>query len=205
VVTMPVLGAGQFDILPIGAGQPIVTHVALASGLRWGLRALARRGQLSGRVADWVGADRPWLSLRTSGWTGLASAGVVVALLAPLGPVLHRLMPTPQRAVYWVVMTAIALPFFAAYHGLIRRGRGWQSVAIGAIGRVVLLLILVLGLAVGVLPFVISLVIPLLVLQYVLLELFAAGCYATSRNTTVIAIVDAVIIGWMATTLTPVG
>ncbi|HJR24409.1 MAG TPA: alpha/beta fold hydrolase, partial [Acidimicrobiales bacterium] len=205
VVSMPVLGAGQFDLLPIGAGQPIVIHAALASALLWGLRGLAQRGQLTGRVAEWIGPDRPWLSLRSSGWTGLVAAGIVIALLIPLGPVVHRFVPTPQRAVYWVVMAAIALPFFAAFHGLIRRGEGWTAILIGAIGRVVLIAVLLLGLAVGVLPMVISLVIPLLVLQYVLLELFAGGCYASSRNTTVIAIVDAVVIGWVATTLTPVG
>ena len=205
VLTMPVLAAGGFDILPLGAGEPIVMHVALASGVLWGLRALARRGQLSGRVGEWLGDSRPWLSLRTSGWTGVASAGVIVALFVPMGPVFHRMVPTPQRAIYWVVMTAVALPFFAAYHALIRRGIGWRSIAFGALGRVVLLAILVAGVAVGALPFVISLVIPLLALQYVLLELFAAGCYMASRNTTVVAVVDAVIIGWLAVTLTPVG
>jgi hypothetical protein len=202
---MPVLSAGGFDILPLGAGQPIVMHVALASGVLWGLRALARRGQLSGRTGEWLGDGRPWLSLRTSGWTGLASAGVIIALLVPLGPVFHRMVPTPQRALYWVVMTAVALPFFAAYHALIRRGTGWRSIAIGAAGRVVLLVILILGVWLGALPFVVSLVLPLLFLQYVLLELFAAGCYLASRNTTVVAVVDAVIIGWLAVTLTPVG
>jgi dienelactone hydrolase len=204
-VTMPMLTTGEFNLLPIGPGQPIVMNVALASAILWGGRALARRGQLGGTVGTWLADDRPWLSLRSSAATGLAAAGVLVALLLPLTPVLHRLVPTPQRAVYLVVMTAVALPFFAAYHALIRRGTGWQSIVIGIVGRIVLLALLVLGLALGALPFVISLVIPLLVIQYVILELFAAGCYAASRNTTVVAIVDAVVIGWMATTLTPVG
>lgn len=204
LLTMPLLGVGGWDPLPLGAGQPIVVHLALAGALLWGARVLSARGRLPEPVGTWLGGDRPWLSLRPSGAVGLAAAGVIVALLIPLAPVFHRLVPTPQRALYWVVMTALALPFFAAYHALLRRRRGGWAIGIGVLGRIGLLLVLLVGLAVDVLPPVISLVLPLLVLQYALLELFAAGCYARSRNTTVVAVVDAVIIGWMVVMLTPV-
>jgi dienelactone hydrolase len=204
-LTMPLLAVGGWDPLPLGAGQPIVVHLALAAALLWGVRALARRDQVPEPVGTWLRGDRPWLSLPASGWVGLAAAGAIVTLLIPLSPVFHRLVPTPQRALYWVVMAGLALPFFAAFHALVRRRSGWWAVGIGVLGRVVLLLVLVVGLALEVLPTVISLVIPLLVLQYVLLELFAAGCWARSRNTTVVAVVDAVIVGWMAVMLTPVG
>ena len=205
LVTMPVLGQGQWDLLPLGPGQPIVMHLALTGALLWGLRALARRGILTGPVGTWLGDERPWLSLRTAGWTGLAAAGVIVAAMLPMGPVFHRLVPTPQRAVYWVVLAAAALPFFAAHHALLRRGTGWWSVVTGILGRALLLAVLAIGVLLGVLPFVIALVGPLLVLQYVLLELFDSTTYLGSRNTTVIAVVDAVIVGWLAVTLTPVG
>jgi dienelactone hydrolase len=204
VVTMPVLSQGQWDLLPLGAGQPLVMHLGLSGALLWGLRALARRDVVTGPVGTWLGDDRPWLSLRTSAWTGLAAAGVIVALLLPLGPVFHRMVPTPQRALYWVVMAAVALPFFSAYHALIRRGDGTARVVSGVVGRLLLLLVMVLGVLGGVLPFVILLVLPLMILQYVLLELFAATCYQTSRNITVVAVVDAVIVGWLAVTFTPV-
>jgi hypothetical protein len=52
---------------------------------------------------------------------------------------------------------------------------------------------------------VIALVAPLLVLQFVILELVAAGAYAKARNAAVVAVVDAVVIGWIAVVLTPVG
>jgi dienelactone hydrolase len=205
LVTMPVLAQGQWDLLPLGAGEPIVMHLGLAGALLWALRALARRGVVTGPVGRWLDSDRPWLSLRTGGWTGLAAAGVVVAMLLPLGPVFHRMVPTPQRALYWVVMAAVALPFFAAFHALIRRGTGAMTVVSGVIGRVLLLVLLVLGVAIGVLPFVILLVLPLLILQYIVLELFAATCYLASRNITVVALVDAIIVGWLTVTFTPVG
>ena len=55
------------------------------------------------------------------------------------------------------------------------------------------------------LPFVIILVIPLLVLQYVFLEIFAATAYSAGRNPAVIAVVDAVFVAWLAVMLSPIG
>lgn len=204
LLTMPLLSVGGWDPLPIGAGQPIIVHVALAGGLLWALRVVAHRGQLPEPLGTWLGGDRPWLDLRAGGWFGLAAAGTVFVLLVPLSPVLHRLVPTPQRALFWVVLAALALPFFAAYHALLRRGTGAWAVGLGVGGRVLLLVVLLIGLATGALPQVIGLVIPLLVGQYLLLELFSAGCYASGRNTTVMAVVDSVVLAWMAAMLTPV-
>ena len=204
VLAMPLLAVGGFDLLPIGAGQPIVMHLLLASALLWGGRALAQRGQLSGRLGTWLGGGQ-WLSLRTSGWAGLAASAVIVSLLIPMGPVFHRMVPTPERAVYWVVMALASLPFYAAYEALLRRGRTLRANIAGALGKVLLLAVMFVGLGVGALPSVIGLILPLLVLQFVLLELFAATAYARGRNTTMIAVVDAVLIGFVTVALTPIG
>jgi dienelactone hydrolase len=204
LLAMPLLAVGWFDLLPIGAGQPVVMHLLLASGLLWGGRALAQRGQLGGRLGTWLGGDQ-WLSLRTGGWAGLAASAVIVSLLIPLGPVFHRLVPTPERAVYWVVMSLASLPFYAAFEALLRRGRTLRANIAGALGKVLLLVVMFVGLSIGALPSVIGLILPLLVLQFVLLELFAATAYARGRNTTMIAVVDAVLIGFVTVALTPVG
>ena len=59
LLAMPLLAVGWFDLLPIGAGQTVVMHLLLASGLLWGGRALAERGQLlGGRLGGWLG-ERP--------------------------------------------------------------------------------------------------------------------------------------------------
>jgi dienelactone hydrolase len=204
VLAMPLLAVGGFDLLPIGAGQPIVMHLLLASALLWGGRALAQRGQLGGRLGAWLGGGQ-WLSLRTGGWAGLAASAVIVSLLIPMGPVFHRMVPTPERAVYWVVMALASLPFYAAYEALLRRGRTLRANIAGALGKVLLLAVMFVGLGVGALPSVIGLILPLLVLQFVLLELFAATAYARGRNTTMIAVVDAVLIGFVTVALTPIG
>jgi hypothetical protein len=114
-------------------------------------------------------------------------------------------VPTPDRLVLWVIVTLMALPFFAAFEALVRRGGTWQAIGWGVLGRVLLLVVLFIGLGAGVLPSVIGLVLPLLVVQYLLLEVFAATCYARGRNPALIAVVESVFVAWLAVTLTPIG
>jgi hypothetical protein len=206
LVTMPLLATGGIPVLPLGASEPIVMHLALAGALLWTLRLLARRGRLTGRVATWLGdGGTPWLPLREVAAPGVAAGLAMFVLLAPAGLVFHRLVPNVDRALLWVVMAALALPFFAAFEAIVRRGSTRASIGWGLLGRLVLLVVLVVGVTVGVLPFVIILVIPLLVLQYVFLEIFAATAYAAGRNPAVIAVVDAVFVAWLAVMLSPIG
>ena len=170
----------------------------------WAVRLYVRRGVITGRVAKWIG-DGPWLPLRSVAGPGAAAALVTFLVLSPLEVVFHRLVPTWERLVLWVVMAALALPFFAAFEALVRRGGSWGAAAWGLLGRAILLLVLVVGVGLQVLPAIISLVLPILVLQYVILEVFADTCYATGRNPAVLAVVDAIFIAWMVTALTPVG
>lgn len=204
VVTAPVMAGGGINVLPLGAGQPVVVQTTLAAGVLWALRALVGRGIVGGRVAAWVGAG-PWLPLRSVAGPGVATGVAVFLLLTPLSIVTHRMVPTPERLVLWVVVAVMALPFFAAFEALVRRGGTWQAVGWGVLGRVILLSVLVAGLGAGLLPPVIGLVLPLLVAQYLVLELFAATCYGRGRNPAVVAVVESVFIAWVVVTLTPIG
>jgi hypothetical protein len=114
------------------------------------------------------------------------------------------MVPSPARAVYWLVLSAACLPIFAAYEALTRRGRNATAIGAGIGGKLLLLAVLFGGVGLGLLPFVIGLVAPLLVLQYVLLELFASTAFARGRNTAVIAVVEAVLVGFVVATLSPV-
>jgi dienelactone hydrolase len=203
VVTMPLLNAGGFDLLPLGAGQPIVMHLGLAGAVLWGGRALARRDQVGGATGRLLGEGQ-WLPLRRAIAPGLAAAGAIVALLLPLAPIFHRMVPSPARAVYWLVLSAVCLPFFAAYEALTRRGRNGTAIGAGIGAKILLLVVMFAGVGLGLLPFVIGLVAPLLILQYVLLELFASTAFARGRNTAMIAVVEAVLVGFVVATLSPV-
>lgn len=203
-LTYPIMATGGVNVLPLGAGQPVISQLLLAAGLLWGLRVMVQRELVTGPVASWIGTG-PWLPLRTVAGPGLAAGAAVFVLFLPLGGVIHRLVPTPERLVLWVIITVMALPFFAAFESLVRRGGTWAALGWGLLGRLILLLALVVGLGAGVLPPVIALVVPLLVGQYVLLEVFAATCYARGRNPAVIAVTESVVIAWIVVTLTPIG
>ena len=125
-------------------------------------------------------------------------------VLMPLGAVFHRLVPTPERFVLWVVAAALLLPFFSAFEAIVRRGGLWPSIGWGVLGRALLLAALVAGVAIHTLSPVIALVIPLVALLFVLLEVFAGAAYAVAPNPALIAVVDAVFIAWIATIAIPV-
>jgi dienelactone hydrolase len=203
-VTMPLMASGGFNVLPIGAGQPVLIQLLFAAAVLWGLRAFVRRGILAGPFDAWIGDSR-WFPTRSELTTGAITGFGIVLLLQPLAGVTHRLVPTQERFLLWIVLAALALPFFTAFEGIVRRGGTWQAVGWGVAGRTILLVATVIGLGAGLLPAVIALVVPLLVLQYVLLEIFAASCYARGRNPAVIAVVETVFVSWIAITLTPIG
>ena len=132
---------------------------------------------------------------------GSPGASRIFLLLTPLAGVFHRLVPTTERLLLWVVVAALALPFFAAFEALVRRGSTWAAIGWGLLGRVVLMAVLVVGLGAGVLPQVLGLVTTLLVAQYVLIEVYAATCYAKGRNPAVIAVAESVLVAWIVVTL----
>jgi dienelactone hydrolase len=204
LLTLPLLSVQPIDPLPLGAGQPIAISFALASGILWGLRVAAQRGQLGDRLTRWVG-DRPWMPSRSSLALGIGAGVAIFVLLLPLAGVLHRLVPTPTRLIYWILVSALVLPFFAAFEALIRRGGGVGGAVRGLLGRALLMVVLAIGVNGEVLPRVLTLVVPILIGQYVIAEVFAAGVYARARNTAVIAVADAVIVGMLVATMTPVG
>ena len=205
LVVMPLMGTGGPTFLPIGPGQPLVISLGLAGALLWGLRLFAAKGLVTGRTAAWIGpSTQPWLPLRAVVTPGLTAGLVLFLLLLPLGLVFHRMVPTAERAVYWAIVAALGLPFFAAFEVIVRRGSTWRAIGLGVLGRVILFATLVLGIALTVLPPVLGLVLPLLVFQFIVIEVFAATCYASGRNPAVIAVMEAVFIGWIAAVLTPI-
>lgn len=204
LITMPLLAVGGFSVLPVHAGQQVAVAFGFAAAILWGIRHYAHIGVIHGRVAEWVG-DGPWLPLRTVGLPGALSGVALFVLLAPAALTLHTAVPDLERAFYWAILAAAMLPFFAAFEAIVRRGSWWQAILLGIAGRGLLLLTLVIGIFAGALPFVLLLVLQLLAMQYVVLELFAAFAWAKTRNTALIAVVDAVFVAWIAVMFSPIG
>jgi hypothetical protein len=201
--TLPLLATGGFWILPIGAGQQVAIAFLFAATVLWSVRYFARTGALTGPVAQWVG-DGPWLPFRSVAVPGILAGLAMFVLLAPVGVIIHATVPNIERVVYWAIMAAALVPFFAAFEAIVRRGNTWQGLALGLLGRVLILAVLLIGLGIGALPYVLSLIVPMLALQYVALEVFATAAWATGRNTAVIAIAESIFIAWVAVMFSPV-
>jgi dienelactone hydrolase len=103
---------------------------------------------------------------------------------------LHRFALTPERMVAWIIASFIMLPFWLGFEFLVRRGGVVISTVLGSVGRVVIVLLLFAGAAIGVFPSVLFLIVPLIIMSFVMLEIFAASAYATSRNLFLIALVE---------------
>ena len=144
---------------------------------------------------------------RSARWAspGVLAGLAIFVLLAPAGVVLHATVPNVERTIYWALLAAASLPFFAAFETIVRRGGTWAALGYGLLGRALLIVLLMIGLAVGALPGVLGLILIPLALQYILLEVFAATAYATGRNPALIAVVDAVFVAWVAVMFSPIG
>lgn len=202
LLTLPLMALGGVNLFPVHAGQQVAVSLAFAAAALYAVRYFALRGAIAGPVAGWIGEAR-WLPGRAELVPGAIAGGVIFLLLAPVGIVIHRTVPDWERFIYWVIFAAMILPFFAAFEAIVRRGGTWAALGFGLLGRALLLAVLVVGIFSGALPFVLLLVLQLLVLQYVLLEIFAAACYAKGRNPAVIAVVDAIFIAWVGVMFSP--
>jgi dienelactone hydrolase len=103
---------------------------------------------------------------------------------------LHRLALTPERMVAWIIASLVMLPFWLGFEFLVRRGGIVISTVLGAAGRVVIVVLLFAGAAIGIFPAVLFLIVPLIIISFLMLEVFAASAYATSRNLFLIALVE---------------
>ena len=86
----------------------------------------------------------------------------------------------------------------------LRRGSPLVANTLGAAGRVVVVLVLLLGMQLGLLHPVMVFVIGPLCLIFVGAEVLAAAIYASSRNRLVIAIVDAAWLAFVLAAIMPI-
>jgi hypothetical protein len=177
---MPLLAADTpLAMLSVEVGDVVVSHFALA-GI-----ALLAAGALRGKLPLRALLPQPGRSL----------AGAVLGIVAvyllflPIGAVFHRMTLTPERTAVFLAATLALLPFAVSFQWLLRRGSPGRAALLCGLGRVLVLVVLVLGVAV------VILMLPSLVLTFALLELLLAGIYAASRNLAAISLIDS---AWLA-------
>jgi dienelactone hydrolase len=195
LATMPLLAVdAPYSLLSIEVGDVVVSHLGLAGVVLLVGALLLGRPSLAPSLGDLRGAALP---------AATAILGIYV-LLIPVGAVLHRMTLVPERAIVFVLAAVGLLPFALAYQGLLRRGSPSRAALVGVAGRVLVLGVLGLGVWLELLSFVVVLMLPALTVAFALFELLAASIYATSRNVSVVALIDAAWLGLIVAATMPV-
>jgi len=188
LLTLPAVATdAPLGFLGLEIGDVVISQLALAGGALLGLLALA--GRLD--TAAW----RPGFGRAVA--AGLAGFAAVYALLAPLGVVAHRLVPTPERALACVLAGIGVFPFFLGFEIALRRGGPLAASGLGLAGRALVLGLLLLGVSLGVIPFVVVLMLPTLAVLFLLFELVALPLHAAGRNVVALAVLEAAWFAWV--------
>ena len=162
-----------------------VTHLAYA-GIILAL-SLVLLGRLR-RVPDHLPGS---LAVAIIGWLAVS------ALLAPVSARFHGVGLTPEKAALSLWAAACLLPFAFAFQLLLHRERWWKSTLLRLAGRVIVLMALAAGNALGVFGFPGTIAMVVLLAALVIVELVLAGFYARSNNLVTAAGLDAIVTGWL--------
>jgi dienelactone hydrolase len=195
IVTMPLVSIDvAASFLSLVVGNIIVSWFALTGVAVLG--AMALRGRL-----DWLRlSERPAATYLPA----LVGFAVIYALQIPIGALFHRMTPTPERLIAALMATLLLIPFFLGFEALLRRGGIVMSTVLGVLGRAITLVLLAAAVALGVMPFVVALILPSLVIQFILFEIFAASVYARSSNIVPVVLVESAWLGWIIAMTMPI-
>ncbi|MCZ6464067.1 MAG: alpha/beta fold hydrolase [Proteobacteria bacterium] len=194
VATLPIFAAGNPGaLIPFEVGDITIPHFAVTGVML--LTLLALGGRLDRSSLSDVGA-------------GAVAAGVVLFalyfLMTPLGVVVHRLSLTPERAAGGLLLMVLLVPFALAFNLLLRRGSTLESVLLCLGGRAIVVVATLIGIAMGVIPSVVSLMLPFLSFVFVQIEILCGSIYATSRSLIPCVIVEAGWLAWIFAAVLPV-
>jgi hypothetical protein len=135
---------------------------------------------------------------------GLAAFAVVYVCQVAMSPMLHHLSLSPERLMVMAMATGLMFPFWMGFEWLVRRGSTAMSTVWASLGRVLILVLMAVGASLNVLPGVLMLILPILAIAFVMMEIFSASAYSTSRNLTLIAVVEALWFAWLIAAASPI-
>jgi dienelactone hydrolase len=198
------LGLSLLAALPLVAAAPLASFLGLevadvlagllvAAGL-----VLCAAIELLGEplVPEREGAAR-------SVGVGVAGFGIVYALLAPLFGLAHDVTPGPERAESGLVLAALLFPFFLGFEHCVRRGGALASLGLGVAGRVLVLAVIGIGIRLGVVPPVVTLLLVPIALVLLLGEIVAAAVHAAGGNRLTSAALQALFLAWIVASTMP--
>lgn len=177
-----VIGSSQVSWW-LATGLILIGAIALARGPRW--------TRLGARI----------------GFTPLAAAlaiGVIYVCQVAMAVTFHNMTFTPERFLAWILTSILLLPFWAGFEYLVRYGSVSGSTIRGILGRIIILVLMLIGASNDILPMVLMLIIPILVIEFTTFEIFAASAYSVSRNLALIVIVESMWLGFTIAATNPI-
>ncbi len=193
-VAMPLAAANPASFVPILVGDVQISWLMVAGLIMLGVLVLWQPLEWY-RVREGVG------SAILAGAAGFAVAYVCQVALSVM---LHHLSLSPERLMVMVMATVLMFPFWIGFELLVRRGGLAISTVWGSLGRVLILILMVVGVSLRVLPFVLMLILPIIGVGFVMMEIFAASAYSVSRNLMLIAVAESLWFAWMIAAASPI-
>jgi dienelactone hydrolase len=205
-VTMPLLAVvTPASFIPLEVADAQASQMFLAGALVLAAGAWARQSGATWLKPAWLGGERTIRGdVRGVLLVAVGAFLAIYLVLVPFGGVYHRLIPTPTRVLAGAAMAVLIFPFWLVVERLTRRGGSGLASLFGVGAKLLLLVVSLIGTAMGILPGVMQVLVPILALVFVLIELFANGVYAKSRNIALIATTETLILAWVAASTLPI-
>ena len=205
LIGLVILGGALIAAMPLAASDP-AAFVPVVVGdiqLSWFLVAgLIMVGALAlSHTLDWYRIGEG------AGATIFAAAGgFAVAYVCQMAMTVafHHLSLSPERLMVMAMACALQFPFWMGFELLLRRGETLISTVWASLGRVLIVVLMVVGVSLGMLPFFLMLILPIIALNFVMIEIFSAAAYSASRNLTLIAIFETLWFAWLIAASSPI-
>jgi hypothetical protein len=206
LVTMPLLAVvTPASFLPLEVADAQASQMFLAAAAVLAAGAWVRRSGATWLKPAWLGGERTVRDdVRGVLLVAVGAFLAIYVVLVPFGAVYHRLIPSPARELAGAAMALLIFPFWLVVERLTRRGSSVVAAALGVGAKVLLLVVSMIGAALGILPGVMQVLVPILALVFVLIEVFANGVYARSRNIALIAATETLVLAWVAASALPI-
>ena len=194
IASMPLAAADPASFVPVVVGDAQLSWFAVAGVIMVGVLALSHR--------------LDWYRIREgAGAAILAAAGgfaVAYVCQVAMSVAFHHQSMSPERLMVMAMASVLLFPFWMGFELLVRRGGPAISTAWAVLGRILIVVLMGAGVSLGLLPFFLMLILPIIVLNFVMIEIFAASAYSASRNLTLIAVFETLWFAWLIAAASPI-
>jgi dienelactone hydrolase len=204
-VGLVILGGALIAAMPIAAANPAsFTPVVIGDiQLSWfGVAGLIMVGVLA------LSHTLDWERVRQGGGATIlvAIGGFALAYVCQvaMSVTFHHQSLSPERLMVMGMACVLLFPFWMGFELLVRRGGVAISTVWALLGRILIVVLMAAGVSLGVLPFFLMLILPIIVVNFVMIEIFSAAAYSASRNLTLIAVFETLWFAWLIAGPSPI-